>query len=112
MRKIFPGKLGIPTTLSAMEGKDGERSTDPYKTFGTVHFSGIAPRGVFAKGRSHVLDKLLFCRVSRYLLFKVYYLCFRFSKFLLGTCMGFSHYVHLLAYESNPLSEYRIKDQE
>lgn len=81
---------------------------DLFMTVGTINRVDVATRGVFSKGSSHVLDKLLFCPVSLYLLRKFYVFSFRLGKFLLGGSMGFLKYVNLLADESDTFAQHLV----
>ncbi|SPW23366.1 Uncharacterised protein [Cronobacter sakazakii] len=83
-------------------------TTDLFMTVGAINRVDVSTRGVFSKGRSHMLDKLLFCPVSLYLLRKFYAFGFRLGKFLLGGSMGFLKYVNLLADESDTLAQHLV----
>ncbi|KTH31485.1 hypothetical protein ASV26_12575 [Klebsiella aerogenes] len=78
---------------------------DLFMTVGAINRVDVATRGIFSKGRTHVLDKLILCPVSRYFLFKFYVFGFRLGKFLYGGSMGFLKYVNLLADESDTLAQ-------
>lgn len=80
-------------------------TSDLFMTVGTVNRIDIPTRGVFSKGRTHVLDKLILCSVSRYFFLKFYVFGFRIGKFLYGGSMGFLKYVNLLADESDTLAK-------
>lgn len=82
-----------------------ESASDLFKTVGTINRADIPTRGIFSKGRTHVLDKLILCPISRYLLLKFYVLGFRLSKFFFGGSMGFFKYVNLLSNESDALAK-------
>lgn len=82
-----------------------EPTADLFKTVGTINRADISTRGIFSKGRAHVLDKLILCPVSRYFLLKFYVFSFRLSKFFYGGSMGFFKYVNLLSNESNTLAQ-------
>ena len=49
-----------------------EPASDLFKTVGTINRADIPTRGIFSKGRTHVLDKLILCPVSRYFLRKFF----------------------------------------
>ncbi len=80
-------------------------TSDLFMTVGTINRVDVATRGIFSKGRAHVLDKLILCPVSRYFLLKFYVFGFRLGKFLYGGSMGFLKYVNLLADESDALAQ-------
>ena len=82
-----------------------EPATDLFKTVGAINRADIPTRGIFSKGRTHVLDKLILCPVSRYLLRKFYALGLRLGKFFYGGSMGFLKYVDLLSNESDALAQ-------
>lgn len=82
-----------------------EPASDLFKTVGTINRADIPTRGIFSKGRTHVLDKLILCPISRYFLLKFYVLCFRLGKFCYGGSMGFLKYVDLLSNESDALAQ-------
>lgn len=82
-----------------------EPTSDLFKTVGTINRADIPTRGIFSKGRTHVLDKLILCPISRYLLLKFYVLGFRLGKFFFGGSMGFLKYVNLLSNESDALAK-------
>lgn len=82
-----------------------EPTTDLFKTVGTINRADIATRGIFSKGRSHVLDKLILFPVSRYFIRKFYAFGLRLGKFLYGGSMGFLKYVDLLADESDTFAQ-------
>lgn len=82
-----------------------EPASDLFKTVGTINRADIPTRGIFSKGRTHVLDKLILCPISRYFLLKFYVLGFRLGKFFFGGSMGFLKYVNLLSNESDALAK-------
>ncbi len=82
-----------------------EPATDLFKTVGAINRADIPTRGIFSKGRTHVLDKLILCPVSRYFLRKFYALSLRLGKFFYGGSMGFLKYVDLLSNESDALAQ-------
>jgi len=83
-------------------------TSDLFMTVGTVNRADIPTSGIFSKGRTHVLDKLVLCPVSRYFLFKFYVFGFRLGKFLYGGSMGFLKYVNLLANESDTFAQHLV----
>lgn len=82
-----------------------EPASDLFKTVGTINRADIPTRGIFSKGRTHVLDKLILCPISCYFLLKFYVLGFRLGKFFFGGSMGFLKYVNLLSNESDALAK-------
>ncbi|UXY08976.1 hypothetical protein N7922_13855 [Kosakonia sp. ML.JS2a] len=88
-----------------MERKIIKPAPDLFVTVGTINRADIATRGIFSKGRAHVLDKLILCPVSRYFIRKFYAFGLRLGKFLYGGSMGFLKYVDLLSNESDALSK-------
>lgn len=82
-----------------------EPASDLFKTVGTINRADIPTRGIFSKGRTHVLDKLILCPISRYFLLKLYVLGFRLGKFFFGGSMGFLKYINLLSNESDTLTK-------
>ncbi|MBQ0243226.1 hypothetical protein [Citrobacter freundii] len=82
-----------------------EPATDLFKTVGAINRVDIPTRGFFSKGRTHVLDKLILCPVSRYLLRKFYALGLRLGKFFYGGSMGFLKYIDLFSNESDTLAQ-------
>ncbi len=82
-----------------------EPASDLFKTVGTINRADIPTRGIFSKGRTHVLDKLILCPISRYFLLKFYVLGFSLGKFFFGGSMGFLKYVNLLSNESDALAQ-------
>ncbi|GKX54074.1 hypothetical protein SOASR030_01860 [Leminorella grimontii] len=105
MRKIIAIKARRPSARGAIEREIIKTTSDLFKTVGAIRRQDVAASGIFSKGRSHVLDKLVFFSVSRYLLLKFYKLFFRLGQFFLGRFVGFQNYVHLLIDEGNPLSK-------
>lgn len=82
-----------------------ESTSDLFKTVGAINRADIPTRGIFSKGRTHVLDKLILCPVSRYFLRKFYAFVLRLGKFFYGGSMGFLKYVDLLSNESDALAQ-------
>ena len=91
-----------------MERKVIKPTADLFDTVGTINRADIPARGIFSKGRSPVLDKLILCPVSRYFLLKFYIFSFRLGKFFYGGFIGFLNYFNLLVNESDSLSKYLI----
>ncbi|CZV43570.1 Uncharacterised protein [Enterobacter hormaechei] len=91
-----------------MVSKIVEERADRFKTVGTINRPCIATRGIFSKGRSHMLDKLLLCPITLYLIRKFYAFGLRLGKFFYGGSMGFLKYVNLLANESDAFAEYLV----
>lgn len=91
-----------------MVSKIIEERTDHFKTVGAINRADIATRGVFSKGRSHVLDKLLLCPITLYLIRKFYAFGLRLGKFFYGGSMGFLKYVNLLADESDTFAQHLV----
>lgn len=89
-----------------MERKIRKSTTYRFKTVGAIHTFNVASGGIFSKGRSPMLDKLLLCPVTLYLLRKFAVLYFKLGKFFLGRFAGFLNYFHLLLDENDSLSEY------
>ena len=108
MSKRVRIKHRSPSASIAVKGKIGKGTADLFKTVGTIYSPNVVSRGIFSKGRSLMLDKLLFFPISRYFIFKFFNLSFRLGKFFLGGYMSFLNYVHLLIDESNPLSEHLV----
>jgi len=88
-----------------MERKVIKTTPDLFKTVGAINRADIPARGIFSKGRTPVLDKLILCPVSRYFLLKFYVFSFRLGKFFYGGFVGFLNYFNLLVDESDSLSE-------
>ncbi len=105
MLKLSTFKRRKPTTSSTLKGEMGESSADLFKTIGAIHRCDVAARGIFSKRRSHMLDKLIFFPITRYLLLKFYYFCFCFGQFFYGSFIGFSNYLQLLMDENDSLSK-------
>ncbi|EPR6388132.1 hypothetical protein ACU7RR_001198 [Providencia stuartii] len=92
-----------------MVRKISKTTTDRFKTVGTIHSPNVVARGVFSKGRSHVLDKLLLFPITRYFLLKFAVLYFKLGKFFFGGFIGFLNYFNLLLDESDSLSKYLVR---
>ncbi len=91
-----------------MVSKIIEERADSYKTVGTINRPCITTRGIFSKGRSHVLDKLLLCPITLYLIRKFYAFGLRLGQFFYGGSMGFLKYVNLLANESDAFAQHLV----
>ena len=105
MRKSIPGKIRNPSTDTAPKREIRKPTPDLFKTVGAINRADITTRGIFSKGRSHVLDKLILCPISRYFLLKFYVFSFHLGKFFYGGFVGFFNYFNLLINESNTLAQ-------